>query len=162
MNSSHTNSNSICEEDMTSLSTSSGLPTFMYGNSKSSFSSPRLPSSSLPSHSSASTPSVRLSLGDTVHLRCITGSHQAHLQDALQYSCLAILKAYFQQTEGLLSYTFYRSLDGSRMAGLGVWRGADAASTFLNAPDGACEERYWRSMGTKARFEIYDVAALIA
>lgn len=135
--------------------------THTYADGSPIMSSPCLSSSTSPLNSSTPASTIPLVLGDIVHLRCIIGSRQAHLQDVLSYSCLAILKAYFPQTEGLLSYTFYRSLDGSSMVGLGVWRGVDAASAFLNAPDGACEERYWRSMGAKARFEIYEVSALV-
>ncbi|KAI5081105.1 hypothetical protein GOP47_0004288 [Adiantum capillus-veneris] len=136
MESVHANTFYNCREDM-----SSSPPSMA--------SSP----SSSPSHSLAAAVIVHLSRGDVVHLRCITSGRHAHLQDALPYSCLAILKAYFPQTEGLLSYTFFRSLDGSRMAGLGVWQGMDAASAFLDAPGGACEERFWRSMGAKARLQ---------
>lgn len=96
-----------------------------------------------------------------MHLRGIVCS-EADLQDVVSYSCLAILKAYFQKTDGLLSYSFYKSLDGSSMAGLGVWENFDAASAFLNAPDGAPEEHYWRSLGAKTRLGIYEVVSITA
>lgn len=120
-------------------------------------SSSRASSSSL-SPSLAS--SRHLSVGDIVHLKCIA-SGKPCLEDVLSYSCLAILKAYFPHTDGLLSYAFYRSLNGSRMAAMGVWESFDAASTFLHAPNGAHEERYWRSLGAKTRFGIYEVVALV-
>ncbi|KAH7298820.1 hypothetical protein KP509_25G060100 [Ceratopteris richardii] len=105
---------------------------------------------------------VILSVGDTVHIRCVeSGRSKTPLQDMLSYSCLAILRAYFPKTEGLRSYTFYRSLNGTKVAGLGVWQDAITASSFLNAPDGACEESFWRSMGATTRFEIYEVATLV-
>ncbi|KAH7437181.1 hypothetical protein KP509_05G059900 [Ceratopteris richardii] len=144
-------------------------PSPMHGDAEQTpFSSPCLSlASSCPSpsssHSTESILRVHMSLGSIVHLRNVVGGRKEdRIQDMLSYSCLAILKAYFTQTEGLLSYTFYRSLDGSRMTGLGVWQNAFAAATFLNAPDGAPEEKYWRSIGAGTRFQIYEVVSLIA
>lgn len=102
-----------------------------------------------------SIPYPKLSLGDIVHLRGIVGGDDDHY--LLPYSCLAVLKAYFDKAEGLLSCTFYKSLAEMKMIGLGIWQSIDAAYEFFGSPDGAPGERYWRSLGAKARFGIYQV-----
>lgn len=113
------------------------------------------------SPTSRSRPSLlHVCVGDVVHLRRIISSKSC-LKDVLSYSCLAILKAYFPHTEGLHTYSFYRSLDGSRMAAMGVWQSLDTATNFLHAPDGAREERFWSSLGAVTRLGIFEVVALV-
>lgn len=100
-------------------------------------------------------PCPQLSQGDVVHLREIIGKSEQ--QELLPYSCLAILKAYFQQIEGLLSCTFYKSASKSRMIGLGVWQNAQAAYAFIGQAGGTPGECYWRSLGAKSKFLMYEV-----
>ena len=57
-------------------------------------------------------PFAQISLGDIVSLRRIY-MPSWKIQEVLSYSCLAILKSYFAQLRGLLSYSFYDSLDGA-------------------------------------------------
>lgn len=90
-----------------------------------------------------------------MHLRGIVAGPE--YQDLLSYSCLAVLKAYFDKTEGLLSCTFYKSLDGMKMTGLGVWQSVEAAHALLGSEGGAPGESFWRSLGAMARFGIYQV-----
>lgn len=97
----------------------------------------------------------QLSKGDAVHFRWI--QVQPDRQDILAYTCLAVLKAYINKVEGLRSCTFYNSLDGSKIAGLGIWENAQAAYRILASPQGSPAEPYWTSLGAKLRFGICEV-----
>eukprot|EP00249_Psilotum_nudum_P003572 c17028_g1_i3 orf=687-1358(+) len=94
----------------------------------------------------------QLSKGDIVHLRCILSEPER--QEVLSYSCLAILRAYFPKIEGLLSCGFCKCLDGRKIVGLGVWESAEAANAFKASPG----EPYWKGLGAKLRFGVYEVA----
>ncbi|XP_059073862.1 uncharacterized protein LOC131074342 [Cryptomeria japonica] len=57
-------------------------------------------------------PFAKLSVGDIVSMRRIYCSWKR--QEVLSYSCLAILRSYFNCYKGMISLSFYDSLDGSR------------------------------------------------
>lgn len=97
---------------------------------------------------------AELSKGDAVHFRWIQTNPQR--QGTLTYSCFAILKAFLHKVEGLRSCTFYTSLDGTKIAGLGVWENAQAAYGFISPP-GSPAEPYWKSLGAKLRCGICEV-----
>ncbi|GLJ14459.1 hypothetical protein SUGI_0233780 [Cryptomeria japonica] len=90
---------------------------------------------------------AQLSLGDIVSVRRIhCGSKR---QDMLSYSCLAILKAYFNRLNGVYSYSFYDSLDGKRIIGLGVWNNIQSALAMVKYPETNPALPYWKEGGAK-------------
>lgn len=96
-------------------------------------------------------PSAQLSLGDIVSIRRIYTSSWK-IQDALTYCCLAILKSYFARLKGILSSSFYESLDGRQIIGLGVWDSIESASVLVNSDDGPNANpwvAFWKSLGAK-------------
>jgi len=96
-------------------------------------------------------PSAQLSLGDFVGLRRIYTSSWK-IQDMLSYCCLAILKSYFTRLKGILSSSFYESLDGKQIIGLGVWDSIESASVLVNKDDDPSVNpwvSFWRSLGAK-------------
>lgn len=96
-------------------------------------------------------PFAQLSLGDIVSLRRIY-MPSWKIQDALSYCCLAILKSYFSWLKGLLSYSFYDSLDGKQIIGLGVWDSVESASVLANNDDNPNANpwvAFWKSLGAK-------------
>ncbi|KAH9314419.1 hypothetical protein KI387_023046, partial [Taxus chinensis] len=98
-------------------------------------------------------PFAQLSLGDIVSIRRIYCSWKK--QDALSYSCLAILRSYFNSVKGLISCSFYDSLDGKQIVGLGVWDGIESASALLKHPDKSPGLTYWKDMAEK-KLEYHD------
>eukprot|EP00253_Pinus_taeda_P000821 PITA_00821 len=95
-------------------------------------------------------------IGDVVGVRRIYSRRKN--QDKLAYSCLALLKSYFTKMEGLHSYTFYNSLDGTCIIGLGLWESVDAAYIAMNKPNGFPSEPFWKSLGAKKlKYEICQV-----
>lgn len=96
-------------------------------------------------------------VGDVVSVRRIYSGGKN--QDKLSYCCLALLKSYFTKTEGLHSYTFYDSMDGTRIIGLGKWESADKAYTALGKPNGCSAEAFWKSLGAKKLK--YDVCRVV-
>ncbi|KAH9314418.1 hypothetical protein KI387_023045 [Taxus chinensis] len=92
-------------------------------------------------------PFAQLSLGDIVSIRRIYCSWKK--QDALSYSCLAILRSYFNRIKGIISCSFYDSLDGKQIVGLGVWDGIESASALLKHPDKSPGLTYWKDMAEK-------------
>lgn len=96
-------------------------------------------------------PFAQLSLGDIVSLRRIyTASWK--IQDMLSYCCLAILKSYFVRLKGILSSSFYESLDGKQVLGLGVWDSIESASFLVNNDDNPNVNPwivFWKSLGAK-------------
>ncbi|KAH7292621.1 hypothetical protein KP509_29G078000 [Ceratopteris richardii] len=151
-------SQSVLRDDLDNLSSAPSSVDASTSPHFSCWSQPCSPSA----HSSDTEALLNLSPGDIVHLRSVVDNSRK-AKDVLAYSCLALLRAYFPQTKGLRSYAFYRSLNGSRLAGVGVWRDIDAASTFLHVADhgGTCAEKFWRSIGSRPTFDIYEVATLV-
>lgn len=98
---------------------------------------------------------AQLCKGEAVHFRWILADPDH--QEMLEYSCLAVLKAYLGKVEGLRSCTFYRSIDGRKIAGLGAWENAQAAYTFISSPQGSPAEPFWKSLGAKLRYGICEV-----
>ncbi|XP_057866993.2 uncharacterized protein LOC131074390 [Cryptomeria japonica] len=90
---------------------------------------------------------ARLSLGDIVSVRRIQCSSKR--QDMLSYSCLAILKSYFNRLNGVNSYSFYDSLDGKRIIGLGVWDNIQSALSMVKYPENNPALPYWKEAGAK-------------
>lgn len=90
---------------------------------------------------------AKLRFGDIVNLRRIQTSRKK--QEVLAYSCLAVMKAYFKQTKGLRSHTFYTSLDGKRIMGLGIWDNIQSASAPLKESSRSPAEPYWYGLGAK-------------
>lgn len=80
-------------------------------------------------------------------------------QDKLTYCCLALLKSHFTKTQGLHSYTFYDSLDGKLIIGLGKWESVDTAYTAVAKPNAASAEAFWKSLG--AQKLKYDVCRVV-
>lgn len=100
---------------------------------------------------------ARLRFGDIVNLRRIQSSRKK--QEVLAYSCLAVMKAYFNQIKGIRSYTFYTSLDGKRIMGLGIWDNLDSASALLKESNGSPAEPYRYGLGAKTlKYEVCQVA----
>jgi len=94
--------------------------------------------------------------GDIVSLRRIGSS--TNKKELLAYSCLAILKAYFKHMKGLRSYTFYTSVEGKRIIGLGIWDNIEAASVVLKQSNGSPGEPYWSGLGAKTlKYEVCKV-----
>jgi len=99
---------------------------------------------------------AQLRFGDIVNLRRIQSSRKK--QEVLAYSCLAIMKSYFKQTKGLRSYTFYTSVDGKRIMGLGIWDSIQSASALLGESNGSPAEPYWYGLGAKSvKYEVCQV-----
>lgn len=99
---------------------------------------------------------AELRFGDIVSLRRIGSSRRK--QEVLAYSCLAILKAYFKEMKGIRSYTFYSSVDGKRIIGLGIWDNIQSASAVLKEANGSPAEPYWYSLGAKKlKYEVCQV-----
>jgi hypothetical protein len=93
---------------------------------------------------------AQLSLGDIVSLRRLyTASWKR--QDVLSYCCLAILKSYFAGLKGILSYSFYDSMDGRQIIGLGVWDSIESAAVLANTDDPNANPwvAFWKSLGAK-------------
>ncbi|XP_057866992.2 uncharacterized protein LOC131074389 [Cryptomeria japonica] len=90
---------------------------------------------------------AQLSLGDVVSLRRIRFSSKR--QDMVSYSCVAILKAYFNRLKGVYSYSFYDSLDGKRIIGLAVWDSIQSALAMLKYPDNNPALPFWKGAGAK-------------
>ena len=53
-----------------------------------------------------------------------------YTQGLFSYCCLAILKSYYAGLRGILSYSFYDSMDGTTTIGIRVWDSVKSA-TFL-------------------------------
>ncbi|XP_057866991.1 uncharacterized protein LOC131074387 [Cryptomeria japonica] len=92
-------------------------------------------------------PFAQLSSGDIVSIRRLYCS--SNRQDDLSYSCLAILRSYFNRLKGILSYSFYDSLDGKQVIGLGVWDGIESASAMVKYPHTNPALPYWKEIGAK-------------
>ena len=93
-------------------------------------------------------PFVQILLGDILSLwRIYMPSWK--IQEVLSYSCLAILKSYFAQLRGLLSYSFYDSLDGAQIIGLGVWDSVESASVLGKHPNTNPALPFWKGLGAK-------------
>eukprot|EP01018_Ginkgo_biloba_P029871 Gb_06987 [translate_table: standard] len=89
----------------------------------------------------------QLKVGNIVNVRRIYSSRRK--QDMLAYSCLAIMKAYFKDMKGICSYSFYKSIDGKRIIGLGIWDSIESASALLEKSTGSPGEAYWKGLGAK-------------
>ncbi|XP_057866996.2 uncharacterized protein LOC131855751 [Cryptomeria japonica] len=99
---------------------------------------------------------AQLSLGNIVSVRRI--QCKSKIQDMLSYSCLAILKAYFNQIRGIYSYSFYDSLDGKRIIGLAVWDSIQSALAMIKYPDKNPALPYWKGAGaTKLEYHVCQV-----
>lgn len=96
-------------------------------------------------------------VGDVVGVRRIYSGGKNH--DKLSYCCLALLKSYFTKSNGLHSYTFYDSVDGKRIIGLGKWESVDAACSALSKANGCSAEAFWKSLGAKKLK--YDVCRVV-
>eukprot|EP00253_Pinus_taeda_P033988 PITA_33988 len=106
--------------------------------------------------SKQNSPAGKKRIGDVVGVRRIYS--EGLNQDKLAYSCLAILKSYFTKWEGLHSYTFYNSLDGKCIIGLGLWESVDAVHIAMNNPNGFPWEPLWKSLGVKKlKYEVCQV-----
>jgi hypothetical protein len=93
-------------------------------------------------------PFAQLSLGDIVSLRRICMSSWK-TQEVLSYCCLAILKSYFSLLNGIFSYSFYDSLDGTQIVGLGVWDSVESASVLEKYPNTNPALPFWKGLGAK-------------
>eukprot|EP00253_Pinus_taeda_P011994 PITA_11994 len=106
-------------------------------------------------------PFAQLSLGDIVGLRRIYTA-SSKIQDMISYSCLAILKSYFVRLKGILSSSFYESLDGKQIIGLGVWDSVESASVLVNNDDNPNVNPwivFWKSLGAKKlKYDVCQVA----
>eukprot|EP00253_Pinus_taeda_P010944 PITA_10944 len=100
---------------------------------------------------------AQLSLGDIVSVRRMYVS-SSKKQDLLSYCCLAVLKSYFSGLNGILSYSFYDSLDGMKIIGLGVWDGLESASFLQDNPNANPALPFWKDLGAKKlSYEICEV-----
>lgn len=95
-------------------------------------------------------PFAQLALGDIVSLRRLYMPTWKK-QDVLSYCCVAILKSYFAWLKGILSYSFYDSMDGRHIIGLGVWDSIESASVVANNDDRNANPwvAFWKSLGAK-------------
>jgi hypothetical protein len=93
-------------------------------------------------------------VGDVVSVRRIYS--EGKNQEKLAYCCLAVLKAYITTREGLHSYSFYNSLDGKSIIGLGRWESADSAYNEVHC---CTAEAFWKSLGAKKLK--YDVCRVV-
>eukprot|EP00253_Pinus_taeda_P024349 PITA_24349 len=93
-------------------------------------------------------PCAQLSLGDIVSLRRMYISSW-NKQDLLSYCCLAVLKSYYSGLKGILSYSFYDSMDGTKIIGLGVWDSVETASFLEKNPDSNPALPFWKDLGAK-------------
>jgi hypothetical protein len=93
-------------------------------------------------------PFAQLSLGDIVSLRRIYMS-SSKIQEVMSYCCLAILKSYFSRLKGIFSYSFYDSLDGKEIIGLGVWDSIESASVLEKHPKTNPSLPFWKELGAK-------------
>jgi hypothetical protein len=103
-------------------------------------------------------PFAQLSLGDIVSLRRMHISNRKK-QDLFSYSCLAILKSYFSGLKGILSYSFFDSLDATWMIGLGVWASVESAYFLKNNPKSNPALPFWKDLGAKKLK--YDVCQVV-
>ncbi|GLJ14774.1 hypothetical protein SUGI_0239630 [Cryptomeria japonica] len=102
-------------------------------------------------------PLAQYGMGDIVSVRRIF-TKGGTKQEKLVYCCLAVLKAFFKNIKGMMSYNFYRSLDGKKVIGLGKWENTDFAYGVINNPDGCPAEAYWNSVGPKKlKYEVCEV-----
>ncbi|KAH9314413.1 hypothetical protein KI387_023040 [Taxus chinensis] len=92
-------------------------------------------------------PFAQLSLGDIVSIRRIYCSWKR--QNMLSYSCLAILRSYFNCFKGLISYSFYDSLNGKQIIGLAIWDSKESASALIKYPHTSPALPYWKEVGVK-------------
>lgn len=92
-------------------------------------------------------PFTELSLGDTVSMRRIHCSWER--QDNLSYSCLAILRSYFNCFKGMSSLSFYDSFDGKQIIGLAKWDRVESALALEKNPEGNPALPFWKDMGAK-------------
>eukprot|EP01018_Ginkgo_biloba_P014905 Gb_38588 [translate_table: standard] len=96
------------------------------------------------------------SVGDIVSVRRIYSGGKK--QETLVYSCKAVSKAYFAKMKGIFSYSFYESLDGKQIVGLGSWDSADSAYEWFANPDGSPGEAFWKSLGAhKLKYHVCQV-----
>eukprot|EP01018_Ginkgo_biloba_P014904 Gb_38587 [translate_table: standard] len=101
-------------------------------------------------------PLAELCLGDIVSVRRIYSSWKK--QDVLSYCCLALLKAYFCKLRGIVSASFYSSLDGKRIIGLGVWESVESANAVRDHPNPTPAETFWKALGAKdLKFDVCQV-----
>lgn len=103
-------------------------------------------------------PFAQLSLGDIVSLRRIY-TPSSKIQEVLSYCCLAILKSYFSRLKGIQSCSFYDSLDGTQIIGLGVWDSVESASVLEKHPKTNPALPFWKGLGAKKlKFHVWQVA----
>lgn len=97
-----------------------------------------------------------LSVGDIVGVRRIYTD--LNTQEVIAYSCVAVLKAYFGQMEGLVSAAFHKSKDGKLVLGLYIWDGVHNASAPLDSQRGCPGEAYWKDLGAdNLKYEVCQV-----
>lgn len=98
---------------------------------------------------------MELKIGDVVHVREITGKEGDEKQsETLEYSCLAILKAYFHKTKGMRACMYHRNVHANTIAGLGLWE------SFHHAVHDTSGEPYWKALGASLRLTIFQVACI--
>lgn len=64
------------------------------------------------------------------------------------------------QTQGLVSATFHRSFDGTRVFNYGQWENPEAIERLLKEPGFGEGEPYWQGLA-KNEFSLYDVVAVV-
>ncbi|XP_057866938.1 uncharacterized protein LOC131074360 [Cryptomeria japonica] len=92
-------------------------------------------------------PFAELLLGDIVSIRRIYCSWK--IQDILSYSCLAILRSYFNSFKGMISASFFDSLDGKQIIGFEVWDKVESALAVEKNPQRNPALAYWKDVGAK-------------
>lgn len=74
-------------------------------------------------------PAAKISRGDIVTMRLFMTEPQK--QASLSYAFLALQKAFFPKTKGLNSFTCFKSQDGDKVVGLGVWDDSEPAYAWV-------------------------------
>ncbi|GLJ14471.1 hypothetical protein SUGI_0234010 [Cryptomeria japonica] len=102
-------------------------------------------------------PFAQISLGDIVSIRSMKCTSWEK-QDTLSYSCLAILRAYFDRFRGLISCSFYDSMNGKQIIGIVVWDSIESALFVAKHPESNPALPYWEQLGAQElKYRVYQV-----
>lgn len=101
-------------------------------------------------------PAAKISRGDVVTIRLIMTEPEK--QGSLSYAFLAILKSFFLKTKGLSSFTCFKSHDGDKVVGLGVWDDSEPAYAWIFNSDHHSKIRaYLQGLILDTKYDIMEV-----
>jgi len=101
-------------------------------------------------------PAAKISRGDVVTIRLIMTEPEK--QASLSYAFLALLKSFFLKTKGLSSYTCFKSQDGDKVVGLGVWDDAGPAYAWVfNSDYHSKIKAYLEALIVDTKYDIMEV-----